>query len=309
MRVVLAGTPTAALPSLAALLGSRHQVAAVLTRPDAPAGRGRALRPSPVAEQARAAGLPVLTPARPGEPAFLAELARIAPDCCPVVAYGALVPPAALVLPRAGWVNLHFSLLPAWRGAAPVQHALLAGDAVTGATTFQLEEGLDTGPVYGVLTEPVGRTDTAGHLLDRLATAGAQLLIATLDGLEDGRLVPVPQPSDGVSHAPRLTVADFRVDWDAPALRTDRLLRAGTPTPGGWTTFRGARLKLAPLAAVPSPDLALDPGELHGGDGGVLAGTGTDPVLLGDVQPAGRSPMAAAKWARGVRLRSDDRLI
>jgi len=309
LQVVFAGTPTVALPSLEALLGSRHEVAAVLTRPDAPAGRGRAMRRSPVAERARAAGLPVLTPARPGDPAFLAQLARIAPDCCPVVGYGALVPPAALAIPKTGWVNLHFSLLPAWRGAAPVQHSLLAGDDLTGATTFRLEEGLDTGPVYGVLTEPVRRTDTAGDLLDRLATAGADLLIATLDGIEDGRLVPVPQPADGVSLAPRLTVADFRVDWGAPAVRVDRLLRAGAPSPGAWTTFRGARMKLAPLAAAAGPDLDLGPGQLQVGAEGVAVGTGTGPVRLGDVQPGGRAAMAAADWARGVRLRPDDRLV
>lgn len=309
MRLIFAGTPVVALPSLEALLGSRHELAAVLTRPDAPAGRGRTLRPSPVAERARTAGLPVLTPARPGEPAFLAELSRIGPDCCPVVAYGALVPPAALAVPRSGWLNLHFSLLPAWRGAAPVQHALLAGDDVTGASTFRLEEGLDTGPVYGVLTEPVRRTDSAGDLLDRLAAAGAGLLVATLDGIEDGRLVPVPQPADGVSFAPRLTVADFRVDWGAPAVRVDRLLRAGAPAPGAWTTFRGARLKLAPLGMEGGPDPRLGPGRLHVGDGEVWVGTGTAPVRLGGLQPAGRAAMAAADWARGVRLRPDDRLV
>lgn len=309
MRVVFVGTPPAALPSLEALLGSRHEVAAVLTRPAAPAGRGRALRPSPVAERARAAGLPILTPARPGEPAFLAELAGIAPDCCPVVGYGALVPPAALAIPRTGWVNLHFSLLPAWRGAAPVQHALLTGDDVTGATTFRLEEGLDTGPVYGMITEPVRRTDTAGDLLGRLADAGAALLVATLDGIEDGRLEPVSQPSDGVSLAPRLTVADFRVDWTAPAVRIDRLLRAGAPSPGAWTTCRGARLKLAPLETRENLDLPLGPGRLHVGERAVWVGTGTAPVGLGDLQPAGRAAMAAADWARGVRLRPGDRLV
>jgi methionyl-tRNA formyltransferase len=308
LRLLFAGTPPVALPSLDALLASRHDVVAVLTRPAAPAGRGRALRSSPVAERAAAAGLPVLTPARPGEPAFLAELAGIAPDCCPVVGYGALVPPAALEVPASGWVNLHFSLLPAWRGAAPAQHALLAGDEVTGATTFRLEEGLDTGPVYGVLTEPVHRGDTAGELLARLATAGAELLVATLDGIEDGRLVPVPQPANGVSFAPRLAVVDFRVDWAAPAVRVDRLVRAGTPAPGAWTTFRGDRLKLGPVAVHRAHDPALEPGRLLLAGAEVLVGTGTTPARLGEVQPAGRSAVPAPDWARGVRLTADDRL-
>jgi len=310
--LLFAGTPTVALPALDALVGSRHEVVAVLTRPAAPAGRGRALRPSPVAERARELGVAVLAPPRPGDPSFLAELARRAPDCSPVVAYGALVPPAALAVPPHGWVNLHFSLLPAWRGAAPVQHALLAGDDVTGATTFRLEEGLDTGPVYGVLTEQVGPSDTAGDLLDRLATAGASLLVATLDGIEDGRLVPVPQAADGISLAPRLSVEDFRLDWAAPAVRVDRVVRAGAPSPGAWTTLRGARLKLGPLLARADADPQpppLPPGRLVVTADRVLVGTGTTPVRLGSLRPAGRPAMAAADWARGVRLTADDRLV
>ena len=311
MRLLFAGTPAAALPSLQAVLDSRHEVVGVLTRPPAPAGRGRRSRPSPVAQRAQEVGLAVYAPARPRDPAFLAELARLGPDCCPVVAYGALVPPAALAVPRHGWINLHFSLLPAWRGAAPVQHALLAGDEVTGATTFRLDEGLDTGPVYGVLTEPVAPSDTTGSLLERLATAGARLLVETLDGVEDDVLLAVPQPADGVSLAPRLTVDHWRVDWRAPALRINRLLRAAAPSPGGWTTFRGARIKLGPLAS-PGVDGELpdrmEPGRLTATPAGVLAGTATDVVRLGDVQPAGRAPMAASDWARGARLVADDRL-
>ncbi|MFL6137104.1 MAG: methionyl-tRNA formyltransferase [Frankiaceae bacterium] len=318
MRLVLAGTPTVALPSLTALLGSGHEVVAVLTRPDAPAGRGRTLRPSPVAELARSAGLEVLTPAGPGEPAFLARLAELAPDCCPVVAYGALVPPAALAVPRHGWVNLHFSLLPAWRGAAPVPWAILAGDDVTGATTFELEKGLDTGPVYGVLTEPIRPEDTAGALLERLAVAGAGLLVATMDGIAAGTLRPRPQPAEGVSLAPKLGPDDVRVDWSAPAMRVDRLVRAATPAPGAWTTFRGRRLKLGPVrlaapasgrpgsgepaAGGPAPGELLDLGR-----DGVIAGTGTAPVRLGAVRPEGKAEMPADAWARGVRLRPGDR--
>ncbi len=311
MRLVFAGTPAVALPALDVLLASRHEVVAVTTRPDAPAGRGRRPTPSPVAQRARAAGLEVLTPDRPRDPAYLERLAAIAPDCAPVVAYGALVPPAALAIPRHGWVNLHFSLLPAWRGAAPVQHAILAGDEVTGATTFRLEAGLDTGPVYGVLTEVIRPTDTAGDLLDRLASAGARLLLATLDGIETGDAAPVPQPAEGVSLAPKLGPEDGRVPWGAPALRIDRLVRAATPSPGAWTTFRGGRLKLGPVAGVPAPDPGLEPGELRGprrGDPAVLVGTGRGAVRLGTVAPAGRSAMPAEAWARGVRPGPDDRL-
>ncbi|HSK28090.1 MAG TPA: methionyl-tRNA formyltransferase [Jiangellales bacterium] len=313
MRVLFAGTPEVAVPSLRALLDSRHEVVAVLSRPDAPAGRGRRLTPSPVAELALAAGVEVLRPQRPRDPAFLARLAEIAPDCCPVVAYGGLVPPEALAVPAHGWVNLHFSLLPAWRGAAPVQHAVLAGDEVTGACTFRLEEGLDTGPVYGVLTEAVRPHDTSGDLLGRLAFSGAGLLVATLDGIEDGTLQPRPQPAEGVSHAPKLTVEDARVDWTAPALRVDRLVRACTPAPGAWTRFRGERLKLGPLTTEPGPggaaaDTPLAPGELAAGRAGVRVGTGTTAVLLGQVQPQGKRAMPAADWARGVRPEPGERL-
>ena len=195
----------------------------------------------------------MLKPPRPSDPAFLARLAELAPDCCPVVAYGGLIPRAALDIPRFGWVNLHFSLLPAWRGAAPVQHAIRHGDDVTGATTFLLEEGLDTGPVFGVVTEPIRPTDTTGDLLERLAAAGARLLVATLDGIEDGELRPVPQSPDDVSLAPKVTVDDARVDWSVPALAVDRLVRACTPAPGAWTTFRGERLRLGAGAAGRRP--------------------------------------------------------
>ena len=294
MRLVFAGTPAAALPSLQALLDSDHELAAVVTRPDAPAGRGRALRPSPVRELAQSAGVEVLTPRSPREQAFLERLRGLAPDCCPVVAYGALVPRAALDVPPAGWVNLHFSLLPAWRGAAPVQHALLAGDEVTGASTFLLEEGLDTGPVLGVLTEQVRPADTAGDLLGRLATAGAGLLVATLDGLAAGTLQPVPQPADGVSLAPKIGVEDARVDWAAPALRVDRVVRACTPAPGAWTTLRGRRVKLGPVGLT---DRRLPAGELHGD----LVGTATTAVRLGTVRPEGKAEMAAVDWLRGLR--------
>jgi methionyl-tRNA formyltransferase len=302
MRLVFAGTPAAAVPSLDALLDSRHEVAAVVTRPDAPAGRGLALAPSPVAQRAEAAGIEVLRPQRPRDPDFLARLAAIGPDCCPVTAYGALIPRAALDIPPHGWVNLHFSLLPAWRGAAPVQHAILHGDDVTGATTFQLVAELDAGPVYGVVTEQVRPSDTAGDLLERLSESGASLLVATLDGISSGELQARPQPPDGISLAPKITPGDAQVNWKVPALAADRLIRACTPSPGAWTVLDGTRIKLGPLAGI-AEDAgdAPGPGELRVLRSGVLVGTGTLPAWLGDVQPDGKRRMLAADWARGLR--------
>ncbi|MFY7066844.1 methionyl-tRNA formyltransferase [Nocardiopsis changdeensis] len=309
MKLVFAGTPQVAVPSLQALIDSDHEVAAVVTRPDARSGRGRKVSPSPVAELAEKAGIEVLKPAKAGDPDFLARLAEIAPDCCPVVAYGALLPQAALDIPRHGWVNLHFSLLPAWRGAAPVQHAVLHGDDVTGASTFRIVKELDAGPVYGTLTEAVRPTDTSGELLDRLADAGAGLLVRTVDGIASGELSPVPQPDAEVSYASKLEPADAEVDFTAPAQRVDRLVRACTPAPGAWTTFRGARLKLGPLVPVTDADTpALDPGRLHADKKRVLVGTATHPVRLGEVQPQGKRAMNAVDWARGVRPTADDRL-
>jgi methionyl-tRNA formyltransferase len=306
VRLVFAGTPAAAVPSLDAIAASAHELVAVVTRPDAPAGRGRGVRRSPVGEWADARDIPVVTPPRPSDPDFLAWLRDTAPDCCPVVAYGALVPPAALEIPAHGWVNLHFSVLPAWRGAAPVQHAILAGDEITGATTFRLEAGLDTGPVYGVTTTPIGAGETSGELMARLAVSGAGLLVATLDGIAAGDLEPVPQPADGVSLAPKLTVADARVDWTHPALRIDRLIRACTPAPGAWTTLRGKRVKLGPVAPV---EEHRDPGSIEVGGARVVVGTGGGAVVLGDVQPEGRAAMDAGAWVRGLRLTAGDRFV
>ncbi|RIQ11275.1 methionyl-tRNA formyltransferase [Jiangella rhizosphaerae] len=307
MRVLFAGTPDVAVPSLRAVLGSRHEVIAVLTRPDAPAGRGRRLTPSPVAEVAAEAGVETLKPQRPRDPEFLQRLGELAPDCAPIVAYGGLIPKAALDVPKHGWVNLHFSLLPAWRGAAPVQHAVLAGDDITGACTFQLEEGLDTGPVYGLVTEEIRPDDTSGDLLHRLSLSGAELLVRTLDGIEDGSLRPQPQPADGVSLAPKLTVEDAHVDWTAPALRVDRVIRGCTPAPGAWTTFRGERLKLRPVTMERGRG-DLEPGKVAVEKSGVRVGTGSHAVVLGEVQPQGKKAMPAADWARGVRPEPGERL-
>jgi methionyl-tRNA formyltransferase len=299
MRVVFAGTPEVALPSLAAIADSAHELVGVVTRPDAPSGRGRRLAPSPVAEAAGALGVPVLKPAHPREPEFQSALRALAPDVCPVVAYGALLPESALEIPVHGWVNLHFSLLPAWRGAAPVQRALWAGDDVTGATTFRIVKELDAGPTFGLMTETIRPRDTAGDLLARLAEGGAGLLVATLDGLADGSLEARPQTSEDVSYAPKLSVDEARVDWSQPAAAIDRQVRACTPAPGAWTTYAGERLKLGPLTPA---DGNLPPGEVMAGKNAVVVGTGTVAVRLGEVQAVGKRPMPAADWARGLRL-------
>ncbi|WP_346534900.1 methionyl-tRNA formyltransferase [Micromonospora sp. DPT] len=301
MRLIFAGTPAVAVPALAAVAASGHELLAVVTRPDAPAGRGRGLVRSPVGAWADEHGIEVLTPAKPREPEFLDRLRELSPDCVPVVAYGALVPPVALEIPRHGWINLHFSLLPAWRGAAPVQQAVLHGDELTGASVFQLEQGLDTGPVYGTLTDEIRPTDTSGDLLERLAHSGAGLLVAVLDAIEAGTARAEPQPADGVSLAPKLTVEDARVRWTDPAFAVDRRIRACTPAPGPWTTFRGDRVKLGPVTPVGNgPE--LKPGELLVEKSRVLAGTATVPVQLGEVRAAGKKAMPATDWARGVRV-------
>ena len=299
MRVVFAGTPEVALPSLDAVAASSHELVGVVTRPDAAAGRGRRLVASPVAQRAEELGVPALKPGHPREPEFQDALRELAPECCPVVAYGALLPRTALDIPRLGWVNLHFSCLPAWRGAAPVQHAIWAGEEVTGATTFRIVEAMDAGPTFGVMTEAIRPRDTAGDLLGRLAEGGAGLLVATLDGLEAGSLEAREQPADGVSLAPKITVDDAQVDWSEPALAVDRRVRACTPAPGAWTTLDGDRLKLGPVRFT---DTSLSPGAVAVGKQEVLVGTGTFAVRLGEVQAVGKRPMPAADWARGVRL-------
>ncbi len=335
MRLLFAGTPEVAVPALRALLASRHEVVAVLTRPDARTGRGRRTAPSPVRVVAEDAGIEVLTPVTLRDPEVVAAIAALDVDCAPVVAYGNLVPAALLEVPRHGWVNLHFSLLPAWRGAAPVQRAIIAGDATTGASVFQLEAGLDTGPVFASVPEPIGPSDDAGALLGRLADRGAGLLVDVLDGLEDGTAVATPQAAEGVSLAPKLEVADARVDWAADAAVVDRLVRGCTPAPGAWTTFRGDRVRLGPLRLVGGMDGAaprgvsagssafgepasrtsisgestsgestlgeLAPGELSVTSRRVLIGAGDGPMELGIVRAAGKKPMPAADWARGVR--------
>ncbi|CAB4907760.1 methionyl-tRNA formyltransferase [Rhodococcus fascians] len=300
MRVVFAGTPEPAVPSLARLVESeRHEVIAVVTRPDAAAGRGRKTVRSPVGVLADEHGIPVLTPARPSDPEFVAALTDLAPDVCPVVAYGALLPQQVLDIPRYGWINLHFSLLPAWRGAAPVQAAIAAGDDVTGASTFLLDVGMDTGPVLGVTTERIRDSDTTGDLLGRLASSGAHLLAATLDAIEDGTAAALPQSEDGVSYASKVTVDAARIDWTRSAAFVDRHIRSVTPAPGAWTTIGDLRVKIAPVQL--SPD-TLEPGTIDVRKTGVHIGTGTGAVVLGDIQPQGKKVMRALDWARGARL-------
>jgi methionyl-tRNA formyltransferase len=304
VRLVFAGTPDVALPALAAIEAADHELLAVVTRPDAPAGRHRRPQRSPVGRWADERGIELLTPARPREESFVDRLAALAPDCVPVVAYGALVPPAVLAIPRHGWINLHFSLLPAWRGAAPVQHAVMHGDQLTGACVFQLEAGLDTGPVYGSVVEKVGPRETSGDLLERLADVGGPLLVRVLDAIASGTAVAVPQPVDGVSLAPKITVEDARVRWGEPGFAVDRRIRACTPAPGAWTEFRGERVKLGPVRPTSGPPLS--PGNLLVEKDRVLVGTATDPVHLGEVRPAGKREMPAADWARGVRAASGE---
>lgn len=304
MRLVFAGTPEVALPALDAVARSRHELVGVVTRPDAPAGRGRRLVPSPVALRAEELDVPVLKPEHPRDPHFQDELRSLAPDACPVVAYGALLPQSALDIPRHGWINLHFSVLPAWRGAAPVQHAVWAGDEVTGATTFRIVRELDAGPTYGVMTERVRPGDTSGDLLGRLAEGGAELLVSTLDGIEDGSLEAREQPADGVSLAPKILVEDARVDWTRPAVAIDRQVRACTPFPGAWSTLDGERFKLGPVTVAPEHE-RLEPGSLAVSKDAVHVGTGTHPVRLGEVKAFGKKQMPAADWARGASLPGD----
>ncbi len=301
------GSPEVALPALRALLDGPHEVVGVLTRPDARAGRGHGFRASPVADAAAGAGLPALRPSRVGDPDALAAIAGLHPDCAAVVAYGALLPQAALDAVPLGWVNLHFSLLPRWRGAAPVQHALFAGDARTGVTTFRIVRELDAGPVYSSLATIVGADETAGQLLARLAESGAGVLADTLDAVAVGA-DPTDQPTAGVSTAPKVGVADARIDWTADAASIDRRIRGCTPAPGAWTVFRGQRVKLGPAQPIDELDRPLDPGQLavRSERDRVAVGTGDGVLTLSTVQPAGRPALPASAWARGARPGTDE---
>ena len=296
MRLVFAGTPEPAAVALERLLASEHEVVAVLTRPDARKGRGRTLHPSPVKAVALEHGIEVLTPEKLDDDTA-ARLRDIAPDAIPVVAYGNLIPAGMLDIPTHGWVNLHFSLLPQWRGAAPVQAAIREGDATTGATTFRINEGLDTGDILDTLTDTISDDDTAGVLLERLAYSGADLLVRTMDGLESGTLTPKAQPEEG-TYAPKILTADARVNWTADSTVIDRAIRAHTPAPGAWTMRGEERFKLGPVTSVDSTELA--PGQVAFGKNEVRVGTGTRDVVLSTIQAPGKKMMNAADWARGL---------
>jgi methionyl-tRNA formyltransferase len=306
VKLVFAGTPTAALPSLEALFNSDHEVAAIITQPPAPTGRGRKITPSAVEEFARTNDIPVFTPQSVSD--VHSQLLHIKPDCIPIVAYGQLIPQDMLDLPPLGWVNLHFSLLPSWRGAAPVQHAIWAGDRITGATTFILDAGMDTGPVLGSVTEVIRDRDTAGDLLLRLSQIGAELLRQTIDALAAGVLQPQPQGSEDISYAPKITKSDARIDWTMPAMEIDRRIRATTPAPGAWSQLptvgaEPVRIGLGPVIPVSTNLLStgsLAPGEIGVEPTRILVGTLTAPVELTSVTPQGRKTMPATDWIRGL---------
>lgn len=298
MRLVFAGTPEPAAAALERLIASDHEVVAVLTRPDARRGRGRTLHPSPVKALAVEHGIEVLTPeSLTRDDAIRQQLEELAPDAIPVVAYGNLIPADMLDIPKHGWVNLHFSLLPQWRGAAPVQAAIAAGDAVTGATTFRINEGLDTGDILDTLETEIGQAETSGELLERLAYAGADLLVKTMDALDAGTTELTPQPEEG-TYAHKIAPADARVDWNQPAAVIDRGIRAHTPAPGAWTMCGENRFKLGPV--TPTGEGSLAPGEAAFGKNEVLVGTTDGDVRLGTIQPPGKKMMNAADWGRGL---------
>lgn len=307
MRLIFAGTPQIAVPTLEALLASGHEVVAVLTQPDAPGKRGKTVHPSPVKAAALEHGLTVLTPHKASDPEVIEQIAALQADAAAVVAYGQILKPALLDAVRIAWVNLHFSLLPQWRGAAPVQRAIMAGDEITGASTFVIEQGLDTGPVIGTMTERMRPDDTAGDLLERLGSAGAPLMVQSLAALESGAAVPTPQPPDGISYAHKLTRDDAYIRWDRAAHVVDRQIRGCTPAPGAWTTLPdGSVAKLGPVTVVTGASATV-PGQIRVSEddatrGHIWVGTGSHPVALSWIAPAGKKPMQATDWWRGARL-------
>ncbi|WP_456285494.1 methionyl-tRNA formyltransferase [Microbacterium sp. JZ70] len=298
LRLVFAGTPDVAVPSLRALHAAGHDIAAVVTRPDAPLGRKRVLTPSPVAQAADELGLRVIRAARLDADATDA-ITALAPELAVVVAYGGLVREPLLSAPRHGWINLHFSLLPRWRGAAPVQHALIAGDAELGTAVFQLVRELDAGDVYAQEAVPLPDDATAGEALAVLAEAGAAQLVDVVSTIAAGNAQARPQEGDPTP-APKLELADGLLEWTEPADRVFARYRGVTPEPGAHTTLDGARFKVLRMARA-GAGAPLAPGETAAAKDGVLVGTGTEPLLLTRVQPAGKGAMAAADWFRGLR--------
>lgn len=293
MRVVFFGTPADAVPALRALHADGHDVARVVTQPDRRRGRGGATTPSPVKQAAEELGLPVRTPSRAVE--IAPEVAALDADLGVVVAFGQLLPAALLEACRLGFVNLHFSLLPRWRGAAPVERAVLAGDAETGACVMALDEGLDTGPVFACVRTPIGPDEAAGTLRARLVDLGTDLLVRTVPTVEES----TPHPQEGeATFAPKLSVDEFRLDPRRPAEELARLVRAGNPRPGAWGVVSGRRLKVlrARVEAQPADEVALGHVDRRG-----AVGTGAGVLVLEEVQPEGRAAMTASAWRAGLR--------
>tara|TARA_R110000868_G_scaffold411390_1_gene703540 strand:- start:117991 stop:118920 length:930 start_codon:yes stop_codon:yes gene_type:complete len=295
LRLIFAGSPAAAVPSLEALIAGPHDVVAVVTREDSPQGRKRVLTPTPVAELAEREGIPVIRANRLGS--VTEQLTALDADLGVIVAYGGLIREPLLHAPRHGWINLHFSLLPKWRGAAPVQRAIMAGDTTTGTAVFQLVEELDAGPVFAVDEVPITPLQTAGNVLEALALSGARQLATVVDDIASGRAQATEQSGEP-SAAPKLRLEDGRIDWNRSAELVSAHIRGVTPEPGAFTEIGGDRLKVLEIA--PARDaVRFAPGELASVDSAVLAGTATDPIELVRIQPAGRKPMRAADWWRG----------
>ncbi|MFN2488454.1 MAG: methionyl-tRNA formyltransferase [Actinomycetota bacterium] len=306
MRTVFFGTPQWAVPSLASLLASSIEVAAVVTNPDRPAGRGMTERASPVKLAATEAGVELLQPSGGRDPALAARLRELAPDVATVVAYGHILPGALLEIPRLGFVNLHFSLLPKLRGAAPVQRAVMEGSPATGVSLMVLDEGMDEGPVLAAEAVAVDPEETAGALGARLAELGAELLVRSLPGYADGSLRPQEQDHEVATYAPKISPEEARIEWTRSSTGIRNLVRGLNPTPGAWTTFRAVRMKVLEVGSGEG-DGGLAPGE-PAADRGLAVGTGDGRLELCVVQPAGKLPMTGAEWARGARLEPGDRL-
>jgi methionyl-tRNA formyltransferase len=303
LRIGFAGTPQFALPALRALLASRHRVVGVLTQPDRPAGRGRELRASPVKLLASQHQVAVDQPASLKTPEGRAALGGWAPDLLVVVAYGLILPPAVLALPRLGCVNIHGSLLPRWRGAAPIQRAILAGDTETGVSIMQLDAGLDTGPVLLERRHPIGTHDTAADLHDALAELGASALMEAVEGLAQGRLTARPQPPDGATYAAKIEKAEARLDWALPAIELDRRVRAFNPWPMAETRFAGDPLRVLRGSVAEARGRHAPPGTLLGlADEGLRVACGEGVLAVRELQRAGKRPVAARDFANAVRL-------
>ncbi len=303
LRIAFAGTPQFALPALRALLDSTHRVVGVLTQPDRPAGRGRELRASPVKLLAAEHGLPVAQPATLKTPEGRAALAEWSPDLLVVVASGLIRPAAVLPLPRLGCLNIHGSLLPRWRGAAPIHRALLAGDAETGVTIMQLDEGLDTGPTLLERRRPIGPEETSGDLHDALAELGAAALIEAIQGLAAGTLLPRPQPTDGVTYAAKIEKSEARIDWKQDAVQIHRQIRAFNPWPVAEARLGEEPLRLLRARVADAAGRAAAPGALLGMDGdGIRIACGQGVLAVGELQRAGKRPVSARDFANAVRI-------